>query len=327
MMPFIGAVFTLFVAAAAAFAFSPRHGGPLPPTTERIGNQLVLDAEAAGRRLVAVGERGRVFVSDDGGGQWQAVATPAEATLTALQFVDERRGWAVGHDMTILRTEDGGLNWQQTHRAPEQQQPLFDVSVDAAGRGFAVGAYGAFLETTDGGATWQGRQIADDDKHLNGIVRGAHNTLLIAGEAGTLLRSSDGGARWQRLRSPYNGSFFGALALPDGGFLVFGMRGRVFRSADAGDSWQAVAAGTPSSLFGGRVLADGSVVLVGQDSTVLVSRDHGRSFVREKSRDSRIYAALLAPSGTGAFTFGEGGVTALALAKSAQPLLARSLQP
>lgn len=335
MKPVIGAVFTLFVVATAAFAFSPRHGARLPPTTERIDNQLVLAAASAGDRLVAAGERGRIFVSDDRGAQWHAVATPADTTLTALQFADARRGWAVGHDMTILRTDDGGLRWQRTHHAPERQQPLFDISVDAAGRGFAVGAYGALLESADGGATWQERRIAEEgsvsaeesDMHLNVIVRGADGTVLIAGEAGTLLRSRDGGTRWQRLSPPYNGSFFGALALEDGGFLVFGMRGRIFRSADGGDSWEAVAAGTSSSLFGGHVLADGRVVLVGQDGTVLVSGDRGRTFAREEKRDARAYAALLAPAGTPALIFGEGGVRPLALAAPSPLSLTRSTQP
>ncbi|WVM93430.1 hypothetical protein ULG90_05695 [Halopseudomonas pachastrellae] len=31
--------------------------------------------------------------------------------LTAVYFVDDKRGWAVGHDSLILNTTDGGATW------------------------------------------------------------------------------------------------------------------------------------------------------------------------------------------------------------------------
>ena len=65
----------------------------------------------AGRRLVAVGERGTVLWSDNAGQSWQQAQVPVQVTLTAVRFVNERTGWAVGHLGVILKTEDAGQTW------------------------------------------------------------------------------------------------------------------------------------------------------------------------------------------------------------------------
>ncbi len=45
------------------------------------------------------------LVSDDGGKTWQQSSVPVSSDLTAVFFVDERKGWAVGHDGVILASE------------------------------------------------------------------------------------------------------------------------------------------------------------------------------------------------------------------------------
>ncbi len=308
-----GFLFAVFVALAAVFAFSARHGPPMPATGVAIGNVLLLDAAHAGRRLVAVGERGTIFVSDDRAASWRHVASGTETTLTAVAFADDRLGLAVGHDALILRSEDGGLSWRKVHDAPKQLRPLLDVAFVAPGRAIAIGAYGAFLESTDGGLSWTAQQIVAEDVHLNALARLSDGSLLVAGEAGTLLRrSSDGGAQWEKLPSPYGGSFFGLLPLEGGTVLAYGMRGKVLRSEDRGSSWQVLAVNGVDSIFGGLLQADGRVLLLGQNGTVLESRDQGRSFVRLSGNGSRVLnAALSLPGGREVWAFGEGGVVRL----------------
>lgn len=311
----IGLLFTVFVALAAAFAFSARQGPPLPASVVNISNALLLDAKRAGQRLVTVGERGTIFVSDDQAASWRLIPSGSEATLTALDFFDDKVGLAVGHDALILRTEDGGLSWQTVFSAPDQLRPLLDVAFVAPGRAFAIGAYGAFLESSDGGVRWSERQIMAGDRHLNSLTRLSDGTLLIGGEAGTLLRSVDGGARWEPLSSPYAGSYFGLQSLAQGGVLAFGMRGKAFRSEDRGSSWQEINALGGGSLFGGQVLDDKKLVLVGQNGVVSLSGDQGRSFSRLPAQGGRaLSAAVFLPVSGEVLVFGEGGFSRVAIA-------------
>jgi photosystem II stability/assembly factor-like uncharacterized protein len=121
-------------------------------------NSLLIDVAAAGKRLVAVGDRGHVLFSDDAGKNWsQAKQVPSQALLTGVCFFDAQHGLAVGHDETILSTSDAGNTWSLTHYAPEKQQPLLDVWCGEGGHALAVGAYSSMYESRDKGASWTAR--------------------------------------------------------------------------------------------------------------------------------------------------------------------------
>ena len=281
----------------------------------RSDNLLLLDAAYAGKSIVAVGERGQILISADSGLTWRQAKSPTQATLTALTFVDANNGWAVGHDAVILRTSDGGENWQQIYSAPDQQKPLLDVWFKNTLVGYAVGAYGSYYETRDGGKTWHLRKILKDDMHINAIAGGTDGKLFIVGEAGTLYRSGDDGANWEELPSPYKGSFFGALRLGSDSLLIFGLRGHIYRSENFGQSWSAIASGSQASLMGGNMLDAQSLVLVGYDGTVLSSHDQGKTFIHYKKRDSKALAAVLSKQQGSLLLFGEAGFSRLALKK------------
>ncbi|MDP4029173.1 MAG: YCF48-related protein [Gallionella sp.] len=309
MIKFIGFGFSLLVFMVAAYAFSPRHAPGFSSNGISVNSLLLLDAARAGKRIVAVGERGHIALSDDGGASWRQVTSPTQSTLTALYFLGDKTGWAVGHDSVILKSDDGGTSWRQVNFAPDEQKPLLDVWFADELNGYAVGAYGLFMETSDGGGSWQQRKIFDGDTHINAFAS-AGGKQFIAGEAGTLLRSDDAGKTWQPLSSPYKGSFFGILPLSDNSLLAFGLRGNVFRSDDAGTTWNAVESGTQATLMGGLASADGRVVLVGQGVT-LVSRDQGKSFHLRNHASGKALAAVL-PADKGKdelLLFGESGVS------------------
>lgn len=302
----VGFLFALYVLVMAAIAFSERSDPPMPPTEVRIQNLLMLDAVMVEERIVAVGERGRIFLSDDGGRDWRAAMVEGEATLTAIALVGGDTLVAVGHDAVIQRSTDRGATWTRVHEDGDAEEPLLSVSFDATGRGFAGGAYGRFMESDDGGQTWVERELNGLDFHFNAIATSG-DVMILAGEAGTLLRSGDRGETWEALDSPYEGSFFGALALPGDAFLIFGMRGHVFRTDDGGDSWQELDTGLQASLFGGRVLGDGRVVLTGQSGALLLSDDGGRSFRSLVGAERLVRAAIVDVGADEVLLIGEEG--------------------
>lgn len=297
----------------------------LPSEQARLSSlSLLLDLASAGHRLVAVGERGHVLLSDDAGRHWTQTQTPTEALLTGVCFADAEHGIVVGHDEIILTTGDRGHSWTRTHFAPQAQQPLLDVWCGPDGRAVAVGAYGVYMVSTDHGATWTehkleptnlrpGKSAAPADEigggyHLNAIAADASSRLYIAGEAGHLYRSDDRGESWVSLPSPYEGSWFGVLPLPGGVLLAYGLRGNLFRSADAGASWQRLATDTQATLDGGASLADGRVVIVGLSGVLLLSHDGGANFSLLQQDDRKGLAAVRGVSGDVLVTVGEAGI-------------------
>lgn len=305
----LAAALALVAGATLTVAADPLGGDSafIAPLAQR---SLLLDADARGATMVAVGERGHVLVSSDRGATWKQVEVPTRALLTGVDLGDETTGWAVGHDEVILRTRDGGTTWELVRNEPDNERPLLDVWFRDTDHGFAVGAYGAFLVTEDGGTSWDERPIGEDDYHLNQIAPADDGTIYVAAEAGHLYRSDDGGETWTSLPSPYEGSYFGVLPLTDGGLLAFGLRGNLYRSEDRGERWQQISTGTEATLMAGLELADGEVLVAGLAGVVLRSDDSGRSFALEAFDDRRGHVAALAVDGE-VVLFGEGGMRRL----------------
>lgn len=290
------------------------ESGPLPKVTmERL---LLIDAAHRGSRVVAVGDRGYIVLSDDNGNSWRRAKSPAAPLLTGVEFIDAKNGWAVGHDSVILATTDGGETWVQQFAAPAEKRPLLDVIFIDKDRGYAIGAYGAFYETADGGRSWNPRKVIADDKHLNAFVRLAGGRLIILGEEGTILLSPDEGKTWSAVPSPYKGSLFGGIVADDGSVIAFGLRGRIFRSTDAGKTWKSVDNASVATLMGGSKLPDGALVIVGAGGTVLVSRDNGQSFVPLATGSTKAFSKAVVGSANSVILFGETGARQVALASA-----------
>ncbi|MET1078403.1 MAG: YCF48-related protein [Pseudomonas sp.] len=284
---------------------------------------LLLDITHAGKRLVAVGDRGHILYSDDDGTTWSQAKVPTTQLLTAVFFVDDKKGWAVGHDAQILASEDGGATWTQQFSDLEREEgaPFLDVWFKDASNGFVVGAYGGLFTTTDGGKTWDDasdRLDNEDGYHINAIGAVKDAGLFAVGEMGSMFRSADWGQTWETLKGPYQGSLFGVLGTAEAKTLVvYGLRGNLFRSEDFGQSWKAIALKTTSGalefgLANGTLLGDGSLVVVGHGGSVLKSSDNGRSFSVLNRPDRLSLAGVSSDSKGNLILVGQGGVHAAA---------------
>jgi len=301
------AVFGLVSTATGDKGQDARESAEKAPLAPR---SLLLDVSARDGRLVAVGERGHILVSRDGGGSWTQADVPTRALLTGVFMLDGQLGWAVGHDEVVLRTPDGGLTWERVHYAPENEKPLLDVWFADARRGLAVGAYGELLATRDGGTSWEARPVnGGDDFHLNQVVAARDGTLYLAAEAGHLYRSADGGETWQVLPSPYQGSFFGVLPLSNGPLLAYGLRGHLFRSPDKGQTWERIETGTEETLTSALELGPGRFVVAGMAGTLLWSEGGGAAVRKQELPNRKAIVALAAGDGRTVMLFGEGGAS------------------
>ncbi len=311
---------------------------------------VLLGLARAGQRLVAVGARGVVLLSDDEGGHWrQAASVPVSVTLTAVQFVDARSGWAIGHHGVVLRSDDGGERWTRqldgialaarVLQAAEQRaagssgaavdaaladarrlvqegadKPLFALHFDDPQRGRVIGAYNLMLSTEDGGASWM--SVADrlDNPraaHLYAVDQRGEQ-ILIAGEQGLVLHSADGGRSFRRLATPYGGSWFAAAFLADGSWLLAGLRGNTMRSTDGGTHWAPLLSPAPVSLTALGRDEQGATWLANQAGQVWAV-DRAAGTLRLHARSSAMQpAAMLRLAGGDWLLAGWNGLTRVA---------------
>lgn len=260
---------------------------------------VLVGAALAGERIVAVGERGIVALSDDGARAWRQASVPTSVTLTAVRFADARQGWAVGHGGTVLASEDGGERWtrrldgrqaaqhvldaaraggdaravQEAERlvADGPDKPLLDLLLLGGPRLLVVGAYGLALASEDGGTTWQSwmpRLPNPKGLHLY-AARQRGQTLLLAGEQGLVLLSSDAGRSFRRVETPYKGSFFSAELLGEQDIVLAGLRGTTLRSTDGGATWNTLAVPMPASITATALATDGRLLAANQAGFVM----------------------------------------------------------
>ncbi|MEO0132450.1 MAG: YCF48-related protein [candidate division WOR-3 bacterium] len=137
----------------------------------------------------------------DGGGNptsWQLLRRDTIYDFFDIRFLDSLSGFVVGgNDRTnqavILRTQNGGLTWQEI---PVPNQAKYLRALDFVGRrhAWAVGRNGTILHTNDGGNTWIIQQSGVDttlfDVSFADTLHG-----LIAGN-GCVLYTHNGGSTW-----------------------------------------------------------------------------------------------------------------------------------
>lgn len=274
----------------------------------------------AGKRLVAVGLRGQIVVSDDAGATWRQVKAPVSSDLVAACFPSEKKGWIVAHDGVVLASADGGNGWvkqldgyavaramteryvntpmaAEAKRFAEQgpDKPFLDIWFDNDTTGTVVGAYNLIFHTVDGGKNWTPWLDRTDNPkmlHLYAIRRIGQDYFIV-GEQGLVLRLDDTSGRFRALDVPYKGTFFGIAGKP-GAVVAYGLRGNVFRTTDRGKSWTKIETGLSVSLVGSALTDDGRIVLVSQAGHVLDSSDNGESFRIRKFDRPHPSAAVIA---------------------------------
>ncbi|MEQ8263499.1 YCF48-related protein [Pseudohaliea sp.] len=284
-----GALLSLALAASAAedFAFLPAP--PVPEPAEAVLTGLAL----AGDRLVAVGERGLVALSEDGE-RWRQAQTPVSVLLTAVTFADAEHGWAVGHGGVVLGTDDGGESWtlqldgREVNRQfqrfaadrveareaaldalPEDDPDREDAEYALEDARFALEDAEAALET------------GPVDPFLDVLFLDQRRGFAL-GAYGHLFRTGDGGESWRiaidGLDNPGRYHYYD-LHERDGVLYLCGEAGLLFVSRDDGASWERIEGLYEGSFFG---LANrgGGVIAFGLRGNVFASDDGGRSWER-----------------------------------------------
>ena len=269
---------------------------------------LLLDVTCTGQRLIAVGERGHILLSDDQGESWRQVVTPTRQMLTAVSFPTPARGWAVGHDGLILASIDAGESWSVqrdgllAQRAINKRrlvalqkkqvllrEQLTAASVAAEREDLRSAREDAALDIEDLELSLAGPayappllDIAFVDE-LHGIAVGAFNSLVI---------TRDGGANWsdtgERLDNPLELHLNSIVGDGAGKWWLAGEGGLLFRSVDGAVSWQALPSPSQASWFGiARESRQQSLLVFGLRGNIYRSLDDGSSWQAAVSSSER----------------------------------------
>lgn len=270
--------FCVLVAGLVFYAFSPRgdiglSDGQLDLSRVQINDMIRLE-----KRIVAVGERGTIVISEDNGISWSQTHKDEQlpVTLTDISQVSGQTLIAVGHDNVILRSDDGGHTWIQVMRDSELGEPLLGSWSKDGEEVFVFGSFGKFYVSHDGGKTFDSRDLPIYGEHLSAMDGNGQGGRILVGEMGLVLRSEDSGESWQKLDPFYDGSLFGVAHLMDDRWIAYGMRGNVFFTSDNGDQWTPVDVPHKLPLYGHTLVQDGEqIIIVGTAGTYVTVNNQG----------------------------------------------------
>ena len=295
-------------------------------TMKNVASSTLLDIARAGQRLVAVGERGHILYSEDGGKQWVQAQVPTTAMLTRVFFIDEQTGWAVGHDGNVLTTSDGGVSWMLQRDGVAEQA---GINEQRAGRALReVESLRSQLATAPDD---QRSQLEDALAEAEWAVENAHEVMeqavyapplmdvwfsspeqgWAAGAYGVLLYTGNGGRNWadwsHKVDNPEELHLNGVVGDKRGKLYLASEWGAIFVSANGGESWEPVESGYDGSFFGLALSPkSGSVFAHGLLGTVYRSNDQGGTW---EAQQSGVTASLFGAEASGdtLIFVGQGG--------------------
>lgn len=162
------------------------------------------------------------------------------SSLTAVDFIDEDNGVAVGVNGTILKTTDGGEAWGILNSPYDDD--LEGVAYLEDGVIVAVGYSGRIIRSTDGGMTWTNIEHPAGSVILYDVdIDPASDQGLIAGMGNLIMWTEDAGATWEYVEGGLMNNYYGAFMNDDDFGIVAGknaiMQPLLGYTDDGGESW------------------------------------------------------------------------------------------
>lgn len=190
--------------------------------------------------------------------------------------------WAVGSNGKIVRSEDGGANWQMQSGPVDAH--LQSIAAWDVQRAVAVGNAGRLEITADGGHTWTEVAVPRSEvaNKLLRVKAYPNGKGWAVGEMGLALESSDYGKSWQRILPEKDRAWNDVSFQGNDGWLV-GEFGQIARTGDGGATWTPVDTPIHTSLMAVEFRDARNGVAVGLSGTLLTTADGGRTWQAMKS--------------------------------------------
>jgi len=259
---------------------------------------------------------GLLLKSEDSGATWFRLFLPDDASVANSFFVNETTGFAVDFFGTLLRTDDGGRNWQAI------SQPANDVPNGMwfwdANTGIMC-YWGLVLKTTNGGVNWNvvdTQLLGSFNEYRDvGFFDATHGIMV---SPSNIYQSDDGGDSWYPVSSILGDYFTGiGFAGPNTAYVFGGYNsGELVITTNKGLNWTTASAEPLSWVTGVAYKASSNLVAIaGTNSSNPLSIEPGNAVLTASAGTANweIKAELRAqdfhtisfPSASVGYVFGE----------------------
>ena len=146
----------------------------------------------------AVGKKGTIIKSTDGGNNWIICQSGTIKDLRTVYFIDANTGFALSDTGSIFRTSNGGVNW--THTILNGNYEFNGIYFLNQSTGFISGfnftTYrGIIFKTTNGGINYVNIYNTTGSDHIN-TIQFLNNNVGYAGAYGLFYHTTNSGENW-----------------------------------------------------------------------------------------------------------------------------------
>jgi len=168
---------------------------------------------------------------------------------TDLTFINETTGFAVSNFGVIIKTTDGGYNWEQL--LSPVNFFLSKIQFTDSQTGYIIGGDntgGYLLKTVNEGQTWQLINLQTPDNiRPTGLFFLDNNTGFISGKK-LFRRTTDGGQSWSEVIEPVSENINDVSFKNTIEGYAISDSGKYFRSTNGGKTWHLVQSNTSDHL-------------------------------------------------------------------------------
>ncbi|AYQ36609.1 YCF48-related protein [Runella sp. SP2] len=229
------------------------------------------------KKLLATQAGGYHLETDIIGGWASQSGEITHQFLNDVMFVNDLIGVTVGNRSIILKTSDGGDNWQPVLSNTTASLNRIDMPSETIF--WAVGIEGTVLKTVDGGSSWQKKGITTDKSLLDLSFISPTTGWVITGQE--IFYTSDGGTTWTLQYTHPACILLRIQAVTPSRIVVIGANGTILYSADTGKSWGAANSGTAETLTDISIREGMDIWAVGNNAVLLRSKDGGINWTRQ----------------------------------------------
>jgi photosystem II stability/assembly factor-like uncharacterized protein len=142
-------------------------------------------------------DEGMILHTIDGGINWTSQISGCNLTLNSVYFINREIGWVFGGPDTLLKTTNGGEDWNKNEIGLGWSYFNSACFIDE-NIGWAVGDFGNVIHTLDGGENWSYQESGITNR-LNSVCFIDENNGWIAGgslsepNSGIILKTTNGG--------------------------------------------------------------------------------------------------------------------------------------
>jgi photosystem II stability/assembly factor-like uncharacterized protein len=256
-------------------------------------------------------EGGAVYRTSDGANTWVKQAATTSA-LNGVFFADAMVGYAVGTGNTVLKTIDGGMNWDPVDVAPDLPQSDLTSIRCATVESCLISTAGgdSVLRTTDGGTTITA--LNPSTRKIFAASFASASGAVAVGESGATVRStnadSDDPSFLPVGDEPLEGTFSRLRASSPSVVHAPGENGRLALSVDGGHHWNAVRVPTSENLLDASFVDAGRGFVLDVTGKAERTDDGGASWALLDTGTSDRPNAVFAPDSSTVLLFGPKGV-------------------